>query len=62
MANESQRLKTLALHVKNMRRAQRDYLRAKSNDALKQETLKVAKQHEEQTDAFIKQLEFEKLI
>jgi hypothetical protein len=45
-----------------MRRAQRDYFRAKSNDALKQEALKVAKQHEEQTDAFVKQLEFEKLI
>lgn len=63
MNQEAQRLKTLALHVTNMRRAQREYFNAPSAaKAAKAEALKVAKQHEQQTDAYIKQLEFEKLI
>lgn len=51
------RLKTLALHVNNMRRAQRDYFAVRTT-----ENLKVAKQLETQCDAYIKQLQFEKLI
>ena len=62
MSKEANRLKTLALHVKNMRRAQRDYFRTKGHEAMKAEHLKNAKYHESRTDEYLKLLEFEKLI
>lgn len=62
MSIEASRLKSLARCVKSMRRAQSQFFATKGNDALKAEFLKESKQLEQQTDAFLKQLEFEKLI
>lgn len=57
------RLRSFGTAVKNMRRAQRDYFNTPSvSKEMKKTSLRVAVQHEQQVDEYLKLLENEKLL